>query len=157
MPGKGGIEAIGNIRTRDARARILVFTMHLNAAFAIKAIEAGAKGYVTKSSAPDVLVRALFEVAGGRCALSPDISQEIALMKLGGREDPLGGLSPREFEIMRMLVEGKSPKDIAGALNLSHKTVCNYHYQIKSKLGVTSDIGLVRIALELGITGTPNP
>jgi two-component system, NarL family, invasion response regulator UvrY len=157
MPGKGGIEAIGNIRARDARARILVFTMHLNSAFAIKAIDAGAKGYVTKSSAPDVLVRALFEVAAGRYALSPDISQEVALTKLDGGANPLGSLSPREFEIMRMLIEDKTPKDIADALNLSVKTVCNYHYQIKSKLGVKSDIGLVRIALELGIMSVPKP
>jgi DNA-binding NarL/FixJ family response regulator len=151
MPGQGGIEAIRHIRLRDSRARILVFTMHRNAAFAIKAMEAGAKGYVTKSSSPDILIRALSEVAAGRCALSPDMSHEIALMRLNGAASPLDKISPREFEIMRMLVEDKSPKEIAEILNISHKTVCNYHYQIKSKLGVKSDIGLVRMALQLGV------
>src|SRR6516164_5636276 len=69
MPGKGGIEAIRQIRLRDSKARMLVFTMHLNAGFAIKAMEAGAKAYITKSSAPDILVRAIFDVAVGRCVL----------------------------------------------------------------------------------------
>jgi len=153
MPGKGGIETIRHIRLRDPQARILVFTMHLNAGFAIKAMEAGAKGYITKSSAPDLLVRAIFDVAAGRRALSPDISQEIALAAVSGSGTPLASLSPREFEIMRMLVEDKSQKEIADILNISHKTVCNYHYQIKTKLGVKSDIGLVHIALQLGILG----
>jgi two-component system, NarL family, invasion response regulator UvrY len=156
MPGKGGIETIRHIRLRDPKARILVFTMHLNAGFAIKAMEAGAKGYITKSSAPDILVRAIFDVASGRRALSPDISQEIALAAVSGSGTPLASLSPRELEIMRMLVEDKSQKEIADILNLSHKTVCNYHYQIKSKLGVKSDIGLVRISLQLGILDKPD-
>lgn len=153
MPGKGGIETIRHIRLSDPHVRILVFTMHLNAGFAVKAMEAGANGYITKSSAPDILVRAIFDVAAGRRALSPDISQEIALAAVSGSGTPLGALSPREFEIMRMLVEDKSQKEIAEILNLSLKTVCNYHYQIKGKLGVKSDIGLVRVALDLGILG----
>lgn len=157
MPGQGGVEAIRHIRQRDPRARILVFSMHQSAAFAMKAMEAGARGYVTKSSPPDALIRALFEVAAGRPALSPDISHELALGRLAGEAGPLGELSPREFEILRMLVEDKSPKEIAEALNLSHKTVCNYHYQIKSKLGVKSDIGLVRMALQLGLADLPQP
>jgi two-component system, NarL family, invasion response regulator UvrY len=162
MPGQGGVEAIRHIRQRDPRARILVFSMHQNAAFAIKAMEAGAKGYVTKSSAPEVLVRALFEAAAGRCALSPDISHELAMNRLtmnrgDGESRPLDELSPREFEILRMLVEDNSTKEIASVLNLSHKTVCNYHYQIKSKLGVKSDIGLVRMALQLGLADLPDP
>jgi two-component system invasion response regulator UvrY len=156
MPGQGGVEAIRHIRQRDPRARILAFSMHQSAAFAVKAMEAGAKGYVTKSSPPDVLIRALFEAAAGRCALSPDISHELALSRVGS-SDPLDELSPREFEILRMLVEDKSPRDIAGALNLSYKTVCNYHYQIKSKLGAKSDIGLVRLALQLGVADLPKP
>jgi DNA-binding NarL/FixJ family response regulator len=159
MPGQGGVEAIRHIRQRDPRARILVFSMHQNAAFAIKAMEAGAKGYVTKSSAPEVLVRALFEAAAGRCALSPDISHELAMSRLtmNKGDGPLDELSPREFEILRMLAEDKSTKEIASALNLSDKTVSNYHYQIKSKLGVKSDIGLVRMALQLGLADLPDP
>lgn len=157
MPGQGGVEAIRHIRQREARARILVFTMHQSAAFALKAMEAGARGYVTKSSAPAILIHALLEVAAGRCALSPDISRELALSRLAGGADPLDELSPREFEILRLLVEDKSPREIAQILNLSHKTVCNYHYQIKSKLGVKSDIGLARAALRLGVADLPKP
>lgn len=155
MPGQGGVEAIRHIRQRDTRARILVFSMHQSAAFAMKAMEAGARGYVTKSSPPDALIRALFEVAAGRRVLSPDISEELALNRLAGEAGPLDELSPREFEILRMLVDDRSPTEIAETLNLSQKTVCNYHYQIKSKLGVKSDIGLVRMALRLGLADLP--
>jgi len=79
MAGIGGIEAIRRIRQLDPNARILVFTMHQNAAFAVQAIRAGARGFVTKTSPPEALVRAIFDVFAGRIALSPDIDHELAL------------------------------------------------------------------------------
>jgi DNA-binding NarL/FixJ family response regulator len=151
MPGLGGIEAIKRIRSWDPTARILVFTMHLNAVYALQAIRAGAKGYVTKSSPPDILVGAVFDVNKGKTALSPDISRELALTRLGQEPNRLDGLTPREFEILRMLVSEQTTEQIAGVLNLSAKTVANTHYLIKSKLGVSSDIELVRLALRYGL------
>ncbi|MCW5622613.1 MAG: response regulator transcription factor, partial [Burkholderiales bacterium] len=115
MPGKGGLEVISRICQRLGDARILVFSMHQNPAFAIQASRAGAKGYVSKSSAPDVLIRAVYDVFDGRLALSPDIAQALALSKLGGEHGPLEDLTVREFEILRMLVEAKSSEDIAEA------------------------------------------
>ncbi len=84
MPGIGGVEAIRHIRQWDSSARILVFTMHQSAAYAVQAIKAGARGFVTKSSPPDTLLRAIGEVMAGRIALSPDIDHELAINSLAG-------------------------------------------------------------------------
>ncbi|HEY1735529.1 MAG TPA: response regulator transcription factor [Methylovirgula sp.] len=151
MPGLGGIEAIKRIRQWDPNARILVFTMHQNAAYAIQAIRAGAKGYVTKSSPPDALLSAVFDILKGRIALSPDIDHELALSRLADEPQAVSILSAREFEILRMLLAEKTTDDIAEALHISPKTVANTRYLIKGKLNVASDIELVRLALRQGL------
>ena len=151
LPGQGGLEATARICRRDPQARILVFSMHQNPTFAVQATRAGAKGYVTKSSEPEVLIRAIYDVHQGRTALSPDIAQALALAKLGGDDQALAELTAREFEILRMLVEARSTDDIANALHISPKTVSNCHYQIKKKLGAATDIELVRLALRMNV------
>ena len=153
MPGFGGIEAIRRIRQWDPNARILVFTMHQNAAYAVQAIRAGAKGYVTKSSPPDALVRAAFDVLQGRIALSADIDHELALSRVADAPAATDALTPREFEILRLLLAERSTGEIAEILHLSPKTVANTRYLIKAKLGVSSDIELVLLALRQGILG----
>jgi DNA-binding NarL/FixJ family response regulator len=147
MPGIGGVEAIRRIRQWDKAARILVFSMHQSAAYAIQAIKAGARGFVTKSSPPDALLRAIAEVMAGRIALSPDIDHELAISRLADEPSAVDALSPREFEILRMLLAEKSVEEIAGTLHISVKTAANTRYQIRAKLGVASDIELVRLAL----------
>jgi DNA-binding NarL/FixJ family response regulator len=147
MPGIGGIEAIRRIRQWENAARILVFTMHQSAAYAVQAIKAGARGFVTKSSPPDTLLRAIGEVMAGRLALSPDIDHELAINQLAGEPSAIDALTPREFEILRMLLAEKSVSDIAGTLHISYKTAANTRYLIRAKLGVASDIELVRLAL----------
>jgi DNA-binding NarL/FixJ family response regulator len=151
MPGFGGIEAIRRIRQWDTAARVLVFTMHQNAAYAVQAIRAGARGYVTKSSPPDALVRAAFDVLRGKIALSADIDHELALSRVSERPAATDVLTPREFEIFRLLLAEKSTEEIAALLHLSPKTVANTRYIIKSKLGAGSDIELVLVALRQGI------
>jgi two-component system invasion response regulator UvrY len=151
MPGIGGIEAIRRIRQWDRNARILVFTMHQNAAFAVQAIRAGARGYVTKTSPPEALVKAAMEVLAGRIALSPDIDHELALNRLTGETAAAEVLTPREFEVLQMLLAERTTEEIAGSLHISPKTVANLHSLIKDKLGVGSDIELVRLALRQGI------
>lgn len=151
MPGIGGVEAIRRIRQWDRDARVLVFTMHQNAAFAVQAIRAGARGYVTKTSPPDTLVRAVFDVFRGRVALSPDVDHDLALSHLSGEAGAADLLSAREFEVLRLLLAGRTTAQIAGLLHLSPKTVANLHSLIKVKLGVGSDIELVRLALRQGL------
>jgi two-component system invasion response regulator UvrY len=157
MSGIGGIEAIRRIRQWDRGARILVFTMHENAGFAVQAIRAGAKGYVTKTSAPEVLVQAVRDVLSGRIAISPDIDHELALSRLAGEVAAADVLTAREFEVLQMLLAEQTTDEIAGALHLSPKTVANLHSLIKEKLGVGSDIELVRLALRQGILTHPAP
>jgi two-component system, NarL family, invasion response regulator UvrY len=151
MPGISGIEAIRRIRQWDPNARILVFTMHQNAGFAVQAIRAGARGYVTKTSPPETLVRAAIDILAGRTAVSPDIEHELALSHVAGEAVAADILSPREFEVLRMLLAERTTEEIADTLHLSPKTVANLRSLIKDKLGVASDIELVRLALRQGL------
>lgn len=151
LPDMGGVELIRRLLQRDAGARILVFTMHREPLFATQALRAGALGYVTKSSPPEVLVNAVYQVAARRQVISPDIAPELALALIDRPREPLAELAPREFEILRLLLDGCSADEIGVRLSISAKTVQNCHYQIKSKLGVRSDIELTRLALRMGL------
>ncbi|MBS0369166.1 MAG: response regulator transcription factor [Proteobacteria bacterium] len=151
LPDMGGVELIRRLVQRDDRVRILVFTMHREPLFATQALRAGALGYVTKSSPPAVLVEAVYTVAARRQVISPDIAPELALALVDRPREPLAELAPREFEILRLLLDGCSAEEIGERLSISSKTVQNCHYQIKSKLGVRSDIELTRLALRLGL------
>ncbi|WP_457797852.1 response regulator [Methylocystis sp. S23] len=154
LPGAGGLEAIRHIRQWDKGARILVFTMHSGSAFALKAFEAGAAGYVTKSSDAADLVKAVATVARGGRALSDDVAREVAAERLGEGRSIVEGLGPRETEILRLVASGKTTEEIAAFLNLSAKTVQNYHYQIKSKIGARTDAHLVWLAIGAGLVDT---
>jgi two-component system, NarL family, invasion response regulator UvrY len=151
LQGAGGLEALCHIREWDKHAKVLVFTMHLGSAFALKAFEAGAAGYVTKSSAPSELVAAVDTVARGGRFLSEDISKAIAADRIAGSSELIDRLGPRETEILRLLASGLSSEAIADLLNLSHKTIRNHHYVIKSKIGARNDAHLVWIALSAGL------
>jgi two-component system, NarL family, invasion response regulator UvrY len=161
MSGIGGIEAIKRIRQWDSDARILVFTMHLSAVHARQAIRAGARGYVTKSSPPEVLLAAVSDILQGRIAFSPDIDHELAQdwaqEWANGGASPFDRLTSREFEILRLLLMGKSTEQVAETLHVSPKTVANSRYQIRDKLGVHSDIELVRLALRQGLLDGDEP
>jgi two-component system invasion response regulator UvrY len=151
MPGASGLEAIRNIRARDAAARILVFSMHGEAAQVKAAFNAGASGYVTKSSEPAVLIRAIRQVARGERALSDDVAQALAADSLDPQRSRLDQLGAREIEILRLLASGATTDEIAVNLHLSTKTVQNYHYLIRSKTGLKTDALLVRLAVECGL------
>ncbi len=149
MPGAGGLTVIRRIVGLDRLARILVFSMHEDAVFAVRSLQAGARGYVTKNCEPETLVEAVRQIHAGRSYFSPDIAQRLALGR--GDADPLSVLSAKEFEVFRLIAEGRSVTDIAFALSLSQKTVANYQALIKEKLGATTTTALVHIALRNGV------
>jgi two-component system, NarL family, invasion response regulator UvrY len=151
MPGAGGLEIMRRVLAREPQARIIVFSMHDDSTIAARAMRLGARGYVSKNNNPEVLAQAVIEVAAGGQYLSPDIAHAVALCMLSGRDDPLELLTPREFEVFQQVVAGRSAAEIAKALDLSGKTIANYHTTVKQKLGVTSDVELVRIALRFNL------
>ena len=151
MPGIGGFEAIRRLITKEPTVRVLVFSMHEDAVYAERALQAGARGYITKSSAPNVLVHAVEHLAAGKIFLGPDIAQKLALHKVKGDQTPLRDLSPREMEILRLLAEGRTIAEISEMMYLSAKTVANYSTQIKSKLKLSSTAELVRLAIRYGL------
>jgi DNA-binding NarL/FixJ family response regulator len=152
MPGASGLEAIRNIRLWNSGTRILVFSMHSEAALVKAAFSAGASGYVTKGSEPAALIKAIRAVARGEHAMSDDIAHALAVESLTPSGSILDQLGEREIEILRQLAAGVTKEQIAANLNLSTKTVQNYHYLIKTKTGMRTDAQLVRLAVERGLT-----
>jgi two-component system, NarL family, invasion response regulator UvrY len=151
MKGASGLEAIRNIRSRDRHARVLVFSMHSEAALVKAAFNAGASGYVTKSSEPATLIRAIRSVAQGDRAMSDDVAHVLASDSLDPSQSILDRLGEREVEILRQLATGATTEQIAANLNLSPKTVQNYHYLVKAKTGLATDAQLVRLAVACGL------
>lgn len=153
LPGMSGIEATRRMLAREPDARVLVFSMHEDALFGSRALQAGARGYVTKASAPEVLVEAVRAVSAGRMFISHDMAQHLALQAVPGQELPLDTLSPREFEVFRLLAEGKPVSEIARILSLSQKTIANYQSAIRQKLEADTSAQMVWIALKRGLVG----
>jgi len=151
LPGLGGIEAVRRIVARLPEAKVLMFSMHEDTVFSSRALQAGARGYVTKSAAPEVLVEAVRLVAVGKLFISHEMAQELAVQMLPGRDNPIDALSAREFEVFRLLVAGHSLQEISRILCLSYKTVANYQSNMKHKLDVSNTAQVVRIALSHGL------
>jgi DNA-binding NarL/FixJ family response regulator len=154
LPGIGGMEAIRRIVSRDPAAKVLAFSMHDEILFVERALANGARGYITKRSAPDVLVDAVRHVAAGGMHIDSGLAEQLALQKARGQGTELAGLSTREFEIFCLLAEGVAPVEIGRRLSLSPKTVSNYGSQIRSKLCVGSAAELTRLAIRQGIITT---
>ncbi|BDZ74396.1 MULTISPECIES: response regulator [Methylophaga] len=151
MPGMGGLEALRRILHRWPDARVIMFSMHENATYAIQSLTAGAMGYVAKSGNAEDLVKAVKEVASGKSFLSADMAQKVALQSLTGDDNPTQRLTSREFEVFRLLAEGKLVEEIAGRLNIGQKTVANYQTSLKQKLDIHSPVELVRLAMKYGV------
>jgi DNA-binding NarL/FixJ family response regulator len=149
MPGRSGIELIRQVKDERPKLRILVLTMHSEQQYAVRALKAGASGYLTKESAPDQLVAAIRRIAAGGAFVSSETAEQLALdvnRAPGGPPHTL--LSDREFQVFELIVSGKSVTDIARQLALSVKTVSTHKTRILNKMGVTSEAELVRYALE---------
>ena len=151
MPGMGGLEAIRRILMRHEKAKILVLSMHEDLSFANQALKLGAKGYLTKNTLADDLVKSIQTVSKGDVFLSDEIAKKMAMQSISGNQDPIHELSAREFEIFRLLAEGLDIDAIASTLNISSKTVSNYQTMIKQKLNINSPVELIRYAIKSGV------
>jgi DNA-binding NarL/FixJ family response regulator len=148
MPGKSGTELIKQVHGEKPKLRILVLSMHQEEQYAVRAIRAGASGYLTKESASAQLVSAIRKVAGGGAFISTAVAEQLALGAMPqAAGPPHTTLSDREFQVLRMLVTGRSVSDIAGELHLSVKTVSTHKARMMQKLGVSSPADLMRYAL----------
>jgi DNA-binding NarL/FixJ family response regulator len=151
LPTVSGFELARRILARDGSARIIMFSMNDDPIFAARAIESGAKGYVSKTGDPHDLLEAVYEVAGGGVYLPPAVARSLAFAGPALTQSPLSKLSPREMEILRLLGAGKSLAEIAWMVHASYKTVANTSSLMRQKLGVRSSTELVRFAIERGI------
>jgi DNA-binding NarL/FixJ family response regulator len=156
MPGKSGIELIRQVKDESPKLRVLVLTMHEEDQYAVRAIRAGASGYLTKESATAQLVSAIRRIADGRLYISPNVAEQLALdVRSGGEETPHKHLSDREFEVFNLLVAGKSVSDIAAQLHLSVKTVSTHKTRILQKMNAASVADLVRYAMRHRLATDP--
>ncbi|MGZ8266561.1 MAG: response regulator [Burkholderiales bacterium] len=149
MPGRSGVELLKLIKAERPKLRLLVLSMHSEEQYAVRAVRAGAAGYLTKESAGDELVAAIRRIAGGGAYISPETAERLVLETNTGTEGPPHTqLSNREYEVFRALVAGKSVTDIAANLNLSVKTISTHKSRILEKMGLSSQTALVRYALK---------
>ncbi len=148
LPGLGGFELLRRMREEHPATAILVLSMHADAPYAARAVQAGANGYMSKNAAPAELLRALVVVARGGHYVESEIAQDLLHQTLCA---PQGEhrLSERDIEIVRLLGAGRSLTEIAEALGLAYKTVANACTQIKAKLGVSRTADLVRLSCDL--------
>jgi DNA-binding NarL/FixJ family response regulator len=151
LPTVSGFELARRILVRAASARIIMFSMNDDPIFAARAIEIGAKGYVSKTGDPQDLVEAIREVGAGGVYLPPAIARSIAFAGPAFAQSPLSKLTSREIEILRLLSAGKSLSEIAWLVHSSYKTVANTSSLMRQKLGVRTSAELVRLAIESGV------
>ena len=154
MPQLNGIEAARQIKKTDKNIKIVFLTMHPDATYAADAFDAGASGFVLKHSASSELITAIHEVMRGRTYVTPLIAGDLISTYQEGtsaEKDFLKKLSPRQQEVLQLLAEGKSAKEIASILNLSTRTVEFHKYKMMEQLNIKSSAGLVQYAVKHGI------
>lgn len=150
VPEIGGLELLRRMLLEDKTAYILVLSMHAEPLYAARAMELGARGYLSKNASAEELLTAVRRVVEGGRYIENEIAQELALQNVTSDRD-LQDLTERDLEIMRLLAEGMNLTEIADALGIGYKTVANACSHIKAKLGVTRTSELVRLAMTLGI------
>ena len=151
MAGMGGIEAIKRMVAKDPHARVLSLSAHEDTSYSKRALQAGALGYLSKRTAPEVLIDAIRLVAQKKRFIDPVIAQRMAMQDLDGEESPIEKLSPREFEVFIQLARGQSVSQISEALNLSASTVGTHLYKIKQKLQLSNQSEMTLLAMRHGL------
>ncbi len=157
MPGRSGIELVKQVHAEKPGLRILVLSMHQEPQYAVRALKAGASGYVTKESASAQLVSAIRRVAGGRAFITDAVAEQLARGAMPQTEGPPhAALSDREFQVFRMLASGTAVSDIAAELSLSVKTVSTHKARIMQKMGMGNPAEIVRYALHHRLIDDPD-
>jgi two-component system, NarL family, invasion response regulator UvrY len=151
MAGIGGIEAIKRLMAKDAKARILALSAHEDTSHPKRALQAGALGYLSKRSAPEVLIDAIRAIAKGQRYLDAQIAQRMAVQDIHGDKGPMDKLSPREFEVFLQLARGQSVAQISETLTLSTSTIGTHLYNIKQKLGMVNQAEMTLLAVRHGL------
>jgi two-component system, NarL family, invasion response regulator UvrY len=151
MAGIGGIEAIKRLMAKDAKARILALSAHEDTSHPKRALQAGALGYLSKRSAPEVLIDAIRAIAKGQRYLDAQIAQRMAVQDIHGDKGPMDKLSPREFEVFLQLARGQSVAQISETLTLSTSTIGTHLYNIKQKLGLVNQAEMTLLAVRHGL------
>ncbi|NDC61144.1 MAG: DNA-binding response regulator [Betaproteobacteria bacterium] len=157
MAGMGGIEAIKRLIARDPNAKILSLSAHEDTSYAKRALQAGALGYLSKRTAPEVLIDAIHLVGQKKRFIDPLIAQRMAMQDLDGDQSPIEKLSPREFEVFVQLARGQSVVQISDTLNLSSSTVGTHLYKIKQKLQLVNQSEITLMALRHGLLDASPP
>jgi DNA-binding NarL/FixJ family response regulator len=152
MPGKNGVALIQQVKASHPKLAVLVLSMHQESQYAVQAIRAGAAGYITKSMASQQLIEGIRKVARGGTFISAAIAEKLVRqIQQPENELPHARLTPREFQIFQMLVEGRSVNEIADALSLSNKTVSTHKANIQQKMEIETTAGLVHYAMKHGL------
>jgi DNA-binding NarL/FixJ family response regulator len=158
MPGLNGLEATARMVKLTSAPRIIILSMHANEEYVRRSLQAGAAGYLLKGAEPAELELAIQAVMRGETYLTPAVSKQVVQNYLQGgvaKADPLQDLTPRQREILQLVAEGNSSKEIANKLNLSIKTVETHRGELMSRLNIHDIAGLVRYAIRTGLV-TPD-
>jgi len=152
MPGRSGLEVLKDIRTERPKLPVLILSMHSEEQYAVRALRAGAAGYLTKASAPDELIGAIRKVSRGRKYVTASLAEKLALeLDADTRKPPHEMLSDREYQVMLMLASGKSVTEIADELSLSVKTISTYRSRILEKMNMKKNAELTLYAVQNGL------
>ncbi|MFZ7124915.1 MAG: response regulator [Desulfobacterales bacterium] len=150
MPGLDGLEVVARLQAEHPRIPVLILTMHEEAQYVVRAIEAGAMGYLTKQSAPEQLVAAIRKIHNGQRYITDDATEALALRVARGAagQTPLDSLSMRELQVLRRLAMGHTSREIATAYSISIKTVDTYRARLLKKLDLRNSAELIRFAIQ---------
>jgi len=151
MAGIGGIEAIKRLTAKHSPMRILALSAHEDVSHPMRAVQAGALGYLSKRSAPEALIDAIRSISKGQRNMDSQIAQRIAMQAIHGDQNPVAKLSAREFEVFEQLARGQSVAQISETLKLSSSTVGTHLYNIKQKLGLNNQAEMTLLAVRHGV------
>lgn len=148
MPGMGGLEALKLLKSLKPKLRILILSAHREEEYAVRAIKAGAAGYVRKISTPEELIIAIRQVFQGRKYITPSLAEELASAMTIEKKLPHEALSDREYQVLRLIVKGLSIKELAEELSLSPSTVATFRARILHKMNMKTNIELARYGID---------